>query len=64
MTDKVQVGTRIERDITQRVVEVDCDVTLLGAFLRRACYWPIEWLVYVQIVSGCNGGRALLYVSL
>lgn len=64
MTDEVQSGTGLERDLIQNVAEVEYHVMWLGVFLRCARYGPIDRLAYPRIVSGCDGGGALLYVPL
>lgn len=64
VTDEAQSGTGLERGLVQKVAEVEYNVSSLGAFLHSAQYCPAERLAYPWMVAGCEGGGALLRVSL
>lgn len=64
MMDKAQSRTVLERDLIQKVAEVENNVTWLDVFSRSAWYGPTECLAYPRMVSCFGGGGALLYVML
>lgn len=61
---KIQTGTVSERDLIEKIAEVEFDVMTLGVFLRCARYGPVEPLAYPQMMAGCGGDGALLFVLL
>lgn len=62
-TNDVQTKTKTERILVQKVAGVKYNVMSFGALLQCVVYDPAERLAYTQMVSGCSGGAALLYVS-
>lgn len=63
ITGKVQTGTEMERNLTQKMSKVKYEITSLDAFLRCVRYGPTECLASLWMVSGCKKAGALLYVS-
>lgn len=64
MTVKGQAGASMKCDLSQRIAEDVYHTMSLGAFLHCAWYGSIEGLAYPRMVYSCDGGSALLYVSL
>lgn len=59
MAEKGQCKTNLERDLIRKVVKVECNVTLLGAFLRCSRFEPIKHLAYPLVECGCDGDAVL-----
>lgn len=64
MTDKVQSGIALERDLIQKDAKVEYQVLSLGAFLRCGRYGQIDCLAYPWMEFGREGGDALLKIPL
>lgn len=64
MIDKAHLGTGLERELIQKVAEVEYHVLLPGVFSHCVRYGPIDCLAFPRMVSSCEGGGALLYIPL
>lgn len=58
LKSKEQTGTVSERDLIEKIVEVEFDVTMLGTFLCCAQYGPSEHWAYSRMRAGCGDGGA------